>query len=153
MIAPLDPGVEGAALADLQRAAYAVEAELIGAESLPPMQEDARAVRGLGLSWLGARDAHGLTGAVGYQRVDDLVDIHRLVVHPRAFRQGIATALLDALEAREAAEGTVRRYTVGTGAANLPAVALYERRGFRVAEVREVAPGLQWLRLDRRVRG
>ena len=58
-----------------------------------------------------------LVGAVSYKRDGDTVDIHRLVVDPAAFRGGIATALLDALEAREAG---ATHWTVGTGAANAP---------------------------------
>jgi ribosomal protein S18 acetylase RimI-like enzyme len=153
VIVALDPAAAAPALVRLQRASYAVEAELIGVESLPPMQEDADALLAAGLTWLGAREGGELLGAVAYRRLRDLVDIHRLVVHPRAFRRGIATALLDALEVREGAHGVVRRYVVGTGALNRPAIELYRRRGFRITEQREVAPAVRWLRLDRRVPG
>ena len=44
----------------------------------------------------------GCVGAVSFKRAGGTVDIHRLVVDPAAFRGGVATALLDALEAREA---------------------------------------------------
>jgi len=75
-------------------------------------------------------------GAVSYKRLGDgTVDIHRLVVDPAAFRRGIASALLDALDAAAPATRTI----VATGAANAPARALYERRGFR--PVREVVAG------------
>jgi ribosomal protein S18 acetylase RimI-like enzyme len=153
VIVALDPVAAAPALLRLQRDAYAVEAELIGVDSLPPMEEDADALLAAGLTWLGAREDGTLVGAVAYQRRDDLVDIHRLVVHPRAFRRGVATRLLDALEARERAGGPVRRLVVGTGARNRPAIELYRRRGFRITEQREVAPGVAWVRLDRRVPG
>jgi ribosomal protein S18 acetylase RimI-like enzyme len=74
------------------------------------------------------------------------VDIHRLVVDPEVFRGGIATALLDALEAREAG---ATHWTVGTGAANAPALALYARRGFTPTAERTVPGGIRWVRLDR----
>jgi ribosomal protein S18 acetylase RimI-like enzyme len=133
-------------LVALQRAAYAVEAELIGARELPPMRETPEQLRRTGETFLGARRDGRLVGAVSYERDGATVDIHRLVVDPAAFRGGVATALLDALEAREAA---AEHWTVGTGAANAPARALYERRGYSVTEERTVPGGIRWVRLDR----
>ena len=147
-VEPLDLG-DDATLAELvaiQRAGYIIEAQLIGAESLPPLRETPEQVRASGETFLGALEDGALLGAVSYRRLGDLVDIHRLVVHPDAFRRGIATALLDALDARET---SAQRWTVGTGAGNGPALALYERRGFRRTEERDVGDGLRWIRLDR----
>jgi ribosomal protein S18 acetylase RimI-like enzyme len=135
-----------AAVVALQRASYAVEAELIGAPSLPPLVETPAQLRASGETFLGATEGDRLLGAVAYKRDGDTVDIHRLVVDPGAFRRGIATALLDALEAREAGAA---RWSVGTGAANLPARALYERRGFAAAEERIVPGGVKWVRMER----
>jgi ribosomal protein S18 acetylase RimI-like enzyme len=148
VIRPLDLGDDAtlAAVVALQRASYAVEAELIGAPSLPPLVETPEQVRASGETFLGASDGGTLLGAVSYRRDGDTVDIHRLVVSPAAFRRGIATALLDALEEREAG---ATRWIVGTGAANLPARALYERRGFAAAEERIVPGGVKWVRLER----
>ena len=89
-----------------------------------------------GETFLGARRDGRLVGAVSFKRAGGTVDIHRLVVDPGAFRGGVATALLDALEAREAG---ATHWTVGTGAANAPARALYERRGFEATEERDRA--------------
>jgi ribosomal protein S18 acetylase RimI-like enzyme len=133
-------------LVELQRASYRVEADLIGAESLPAMHETAEQLRACGESFLGALRTGRLLGALGYVRDGETVDIHRLVVHPAAFRRGLATALLDALEARE--DGA-RRWIVGTSAANEPALALYAGRGFRVAEERTLPGGIRYLGLER----
>lgn len=133
-------------LVALQRAAYAVEAELIGARELPPMREIPAELQATGETFLGARRDGRLVGAVSFKRDGATVDIHRLVVDPAAFRGGVATALLDALEARESA---AEHWTVGTGAANAPARALYERRGYAVTEERTVPGGIRWVRLDR----
>ena len=130
----------------LQRASYAVEARLIGAAELPPMRETAEQLRASGETFLGAARAGALVGAVAYKRAAGTVDIHRLVVDPAAFRGGVATALLDALEARE---GDADHWTVGTGAANAPARALYERRGFEATEERVMPGGIRWVRMDR----
>ncbi len=133
-------------LVALQRASYAVEAQLIGATELPPMRDTPAALRASGETFLGAVRAGALVGAVGYKRSAGTVDIHRLVVDPSAFRGGVATLLLDALEAREP---DAEHWTVGTGAANTPARALYERRGYEVTEERIVLGGIRWVRLDR----
>jgi ribosomal protein S18 acetylase RimI-like enzyme len=132
------------ALLALQRAAYAVEAQLLRTREIPALSETAAELAVSGETFLGAERDGRLVGAVSYRLVDDTVDIHRLVVDPACFRQGIAGELLDALPA-------ARRYVVATGAANAPARALYERRGFRLAGAREVAPGLVVVQLERLV--
>ena len=83
---------------------------------------------------------------MSYKRDGDTVDVHRLVVDPAAFRGGVATALLDALDLRER---DAARWTVGTGAANAPARALYEKRGFAVVEERELPGGVRYVRMER----
>ena len=133
-------------LVALQRASYAVEAQLIGAAELPPMRETPAELRATRETFLGARRGGRLVGAISFKRAGGTVDIHRLVVDPGAFRGGVATALLDALEAREAG---ATHWTVGTGAANAPARTLYERRGFEPTEERVVPGGIRWVRLDR----
>lgn len=134
------------AIVRLQRASYAVEAELIGAASLPPMRETPEQLRGSRETMLGAHLDGALAGVVGYVRDGDEVDIHRLAVAPSAFRRGVASALLDAIEAREAG---VAHWTVGTGTANAPARTLYERRGFVAVEERLLPGAISWTRLVR----
>jgi ribosomal protein S18 acetylase RimI-like enzyme len=133
-------------LVALQLASYAVEAQLIGAAELPPMRETTEQLRASGETFLGARREGRLVGAVSFKREGATVDIHRLVVDPSAFRGGVATTLLDALEAREAG---AERWIVGTGAGNAPAVALYEGRGYAVTEERTVPGGIRWVQLCR----
>lgn len=149
---PLDPRAEavGPALLELQRASYAVEAALIGHDGIPALHETLEELRGADESWLGALDEDGLMGAVAWQRLPDgTIDICRLIVAPRAFRTGVATALLDALdEAHPDAP-----FSVSTGSLNAPAVALYARRGFEERSRREAAPGLWVTQLARQARG
>ena len=126
---------------DLQRAAYAVEAALIGSDGIPQLTETIDELRAADESWLGVSDAHGLAGAVSWrEQPDGTVDIHRLVVAPRAFRRGVATTLLDALDGRY----PDRPMVVSTGRDNAPARELYRRRGFVLLGEREVVAGL-WI--------
>ena len=95
-----------------------MEAALIAANGIPQLTETLGELQAAGLVWLGTFDETGLTGAVSWRVLDDgTVDIHRLVVAPRAFRRGIATALLDALDARFPG----RHALVSTGRDNGPA--------------------------------
>jgi ribosomal protein S18 acetylase RimI-like enzyme len=121
----------------LQRASYRVEADLLGVDTLPALTESAEQLRFAGERFLGAYDGRRLIGAVSWRREGSLLDIHRLVVHPDAFRRGVASRLLDALD--EAQKGA-KRTIVATGAANQPARRLYERRGFEPYDER-IAPG------------
>ena len=142
-VRPLD--VSDAATAQavvvLQREAYAVEAALIGSDGIPALTESLGAVQAAAEDWLGISDDKVLVGAVSWRQLDDgTIDIHRLVVAPHAFRQGVASALLDALERRF----PDRPMLVSTGRDNAPARRLYERRGFGLVRYREVMPGL-WI--------
>ena len=132
---------------ELQRAAYAVEAELIGFDGIPPLQESLQELRGCGESFLGLDDDTGLAAAVSWTRLHDgTLDICRLMVHPRAHRRGFATALLDSLDRLEPAA----RAVVATGTANRPALALYQRRGFTPTGTRQIGPATTVTLLERR---
>lgn len=125
----------------LQREAYAVEAGLIGSDGIPQLTETLEELQAAGLDWLGTFDEAELAGAVSWKVLDDgTVDIYRLVVAPRAFRRGIASALLDELDGRYPDSPTL----VSTGRDNGPARELYRRRGFTVVREREAIPGL-WI--------
>lgn len=140
-----DPGTAQQVLA-VQRAAYAVEAALLGDDRIPPLHEDLRALVAAPLRWLGATDDGQLTGALAYVEDSDLVDVHRLVVDPERHRRGtgrrLVCAVLDAT--------TAPRVTVATGRDNVPACRLYASLGFAAAGDGEVLPGLEISRWELR---
>ena len=149
-VRPLDVDDDETATAvlALQRSAYAVEAALIGSDGIPALTETLQQLRAADESWFGVLDPETgrLAGAVAWRELDDgTVDICRLVVAPEAFRRGIATALLNAIDGRFPA----RPMVVSTGRANAPAIALYRRRGFRPVRDREAAPELWVTDLER----
>ncbi|RVX44383.1 acetyltransferase (GNAT) family protein [Nonomuraea polychroma] len=139
-ISPVDHPL-GVELLALQKAAYAVEAELIGDDRIPPLHESLEELRAQPLRWLGAVDEDGrLVGAVAWEETGDEVDVNRLVVHPSAVRRGIGRALVKEALVRAGA----RRVVVATGRDNSPARRLYEGLGFALAGEVEVIPGL-WI--------
>ncbi|WP_219825722.1 GNAT family N-acetyltransferase [Nonomuraea typhae] len=126
-------------LLDLQHASYAIEAQIIGDDRIPPLHEDLAALKAEPLLWLGARDDAGnLVGAIAWEETPGLVDINRLVVDPGALRQGIGRTLVKEVLARAGG----RKVVVSTGRGNTPARTLYERLGFTHVEDVEVIPGL-----------
>ncbi|MEV4221287.1 GNAT family N-acetyltransferase [Nonomuraea sp. NPDC049725] len=126
------------ALFEVQRAAYAVEAELIGDDRIPPLRESLDDLLAQPLRWLGALDGERLLGAIAWTESDEEVDVDRLVVDPAAHRRGIGRALVTEVIAR-AGE---RRIVVSTGRDNVPARTLYEKLGFVLKSEFEPIPGL-----------
>jgi ribosomal protein S18 acetylase RimI-like enzyme len=123
----------------IQHAAYAVEAELIGFDGIPPLQEDLAGLTSSTEHWLGRYDGAVLVGAVAYEFPDDrTVEISRLIVDPAYARRGHGRALLDHLDRTEPRPVSL----VSTGSANTPAVSLYKARGYTEVGQVEVAPGI-----------
>jgi ribosomal protein S18 acetylase RimI-like enzyme len=141
VIRPLDVSDRALAerLLEIQHRAYAVEAELIGFDGIPPLQEDLAGLMSSTEHWLGQYDGEALVGAVAYEFPDDAtIEISRLIVDPAHARRGHGRALLDHLDTLEPRPTSV----VSTGTANTPAVNLYKSRGYREDGRIEIAPGI-----------
>lgn len=63
--------------------------------------------------------------------VQNLAQLDSLAVHPEARRQGLATAVLQALLAW-AAQNRAHHFSLEVRAGNAPAIALYQRLGLRI---------------------
>lgn len=151
LIRPLDltDDVTAAAVHRIGRAAYAVEAELIGFDGIPALSESLAELRARPLRWIGALSGAGeITGFLAWEEEEDGsgVCVDRLCVAPAWFRRGIASLLLDHV-LTDVLPG--RRVTVTTGAANAPAVALYTRLGFTRGPDFSPVPGLRMASFSR----
>ncbi|MCX4777208.1 GNAT family N-acetyltransferase [Streptomyces sp. NBC_01264] len=123
------------------RAAYAVEAELIGFDGIPALRESLADLRARPLNWIGALSGDGeITGFLAWGEEADAVHLDRLCVDPARFRRGIASLLLRHVLTDVLPHRTV---TVTTGADNAPAVTLYERSGFTRGADFSPVPGLR----------
>ncbi len=141
-IRPLDltDDATAAAVHRIGRAAYAVEAELIGFDGIPALGESLAGMRACPLNWLGALSGDGsLDGFLAWEEEGEAISIDRLCVDPDRFRRGVGSLLLRHALTEVFPE---RAVVVTTGAANTPAVTLYERLGFSRGPDFSPVPGL-----------
>ncbi|NND02227.1 MAG: GNAT family N-acetyltransferase [Acidimicrobiia bacterium] len=124
-----------ARVVQLQRAAYAVEAKLIGFDGIPPLHDTVADVQAHKIVWVGAFQGDNLVGGLGYSDDGPVRDIDRLFVDPAEARRGIGRALVSSVLDHP-------ELHVSTGAANHPARELYESLGFVAAGQREIAVGV-----------
>lgn len=110
------------------QASYAVEAKLLGAENnFPPLKRPLSQFINAESEFFGYQNGDRIAGIIEVKVDADKVHIQSLVVDPEFFRQGVASQLLNFLFQQFRS----KHYTVETGAANGPAIALYERFGFK----------------------
>jgi ribosomal protein S18 acetylase RimI-like enzyme len=125
---------------ELQRVSYQIEADLIGSSMIPPLRESLEELQSCGEVFHGWFEADRLLGFIAHKLEKNVLDIHRVAVHPDGFRRGIARQLLEFVLKLE--RGATRA-VVQTGSLNLPACKLYLSFGFEILERKEVAPGLE----------
>lgn len=134
---------------EVQLSSYRVEAELTGFDGIPPLKDTVERLQACGETFLGFFQDEALAGAASYLLKGKTLDIHRVMVHPRYFRKGVATSLLRHL-LTSTPQATV--VEVSTGSDNPPARHLYRQLGFAEVGEEEVAPGF-WMTRFRLVRG
>ncbi|MBG9550417.1 GNAT family N-acetyltransferase [Cytobacillus firmus] len=115
----------------VQLPAYKIEAEIIGYPDLPPLKDSADSLRTTGETFFGYFTGEKLCGAISFKEKNDVLDIHRLIVHPEHFRKGIAQKLLNYIGRRP----IIKKMIVTTGSKNTPAVAFYLKNGFKEVEM------------------
>jgi [ribosomal protein S18]-alanine N-acetyltransferase len=78
-------------------------------------------------------DGGKLAGYLVCSRYDQVFHLMNIAVDPAARRRGVASRLLEAMLARAGVDAS---YTLEVRTSNAPAIALYERFGFRAAGTR-----------------
>jgi ribosomal protein S18 acetylase RimI-like enzyme len=135
------------AILQIQKAAYRVEAAIIGHQDLPPLRETAKDVRDSSEDFYGCY--HGddeLSGIISLDCQPNEVFVCRLVVHPDSFRRGIGSALIRYAEAQAR---TTRAAFIKVNAAirNQPALALYRKLGFQSTREHTTPDGVDMIEL------
>jgi ribosomal protein S18 acetylase RimI-like enzyme len=111
----------------IQIPSYEVEAKIIGYYEIPPLKDTVDTLQKCEETFFGYYENTELCGAISLKVVDDnIVDIHRLIVHPNHFRKGIAQLLLNFV----ISNFDVKKVEVATGSKNTPAVNFYIKNGF-----------------------
>ena len=128
------------------QSAYAIEARLIGCDDFPPLSRSAGNIRASTSTFLGEIADTELRAVIEYSETPGALSIDSLVVHPEHFRQGHAGRLLEAVIEKSGGCDV----EVETAVANVPAIALYQREGFRETERWTTGEGIQKLKLLRK---
>ena len=130
----------------IQLPAYRIEADIIGFDGIPQLQDTPASILACGETFLGFRISEEWAGFLSYEQKDGTLDICRLIVDPARFRQGIARQLVQAA----ISEAAGNKVTVSTGLANIPALKLYESLGFKPYGETGIAPGVSLCHLERK---
>jgi len=138
----------------LQHAAYREEARLIGVavSELPPLQDTVLSLQACPETFYGYRtEDGGLVGAIAVEAnannnaASAAFVISRMMVHPEHFRQGIGRRLVEHALAQQPRAA----WEVTAETRNAPAIALYERCGFKRGESFRPAPNIEMIRFAR----
>lgn len=128
MIKTIDISVRDNALdvLNIQIPSYTVEAEIIGTNEIPPLRDTVETLQECEEVFFGYYEDEDLCGAISLKIENNVLDIHRLIVHPIHFRKRIAQKLLNFVTNKY----EVKKIKVATGSKNTPAVSFYIKNGF-----------------------
>jgi ribosomal protein S18 acetylase RimI-like enzyme len=116
---------------NIQIPSYKVEAEIIDFYDIPPLKDTVYTLKQCGETFFGYYLKEELCGVISIKVENGIIDIHRLMVHPKHFKKGIAESLLDFIENDNEGLETI---IVSTGSKNTPAVTFYLKNGFSKTE-------------------
>ena len=111
---------------NIQIPSYMVEADIIGTNEIPPLRDTVETLQECEEVFFGYYEDEDLCGAISLKIENNVVDIHRLIVHPTHFRKRIAQKLLNFVTNNY----EVKKIKVATGSKNTPAVSFYIKNGF-----------------------
>ncbi len=144
-LAHQDPEV-AAQIHRIWRASYREEARLLEIGDFPPLRRTVEAIQQAASRFFGLSVEGTLAAVVEVDADSEPLDLSALVVRPDFFRRGLATGLLRQLLEEEFPG---RAVSVTTGAANVPAIRLYEKLGFRIVERWDHREGIAMVTLHR----
>lgn len=133
----------------LQRVSYQVEAQIIGFDRIPPLMDTLSSISKCDETFLGYYLENDLlAGIISYKLEGQVLDIHRLAVHPDFFRKGVAQKLLTHVESLKCG---FTKIVVSTGLKNEPAINLYLKFGFKRIRTVKMEEGIDIVSFEKPV--
>jgi ribosomal protein S18 acetylase RimI-like enzyme len=126
---------------------YRVEAALLKAVIFAPLQRSLKDFMHSETEFYGFLKEQELAAVIEVKREPTSTHIQSLVVDPRFFRQGIASALLVFV----LNSYNTRTFTVETGLANAPATKLYKRFQFKEVSQYDTDHGIRKIRFEKKI--
>ena len=111
----------------VQFPSYRIEAALLDNYEIPPLKDTVASLHNCDETFFGYFIDEELCGVISLKLEEDIVDIHRLFVHPNHLRKGIAKKLLYFLQEEF---HDAKKMIVTTGSKNSPAIEFYQKNGF-----------------------
>jgi len=123
----------------LQKASYIIEAELINFYEIPPLKDTFETIKECDEIFFGYYINESLAGIISYKISEKVLDIHRVAIHPRFFRRGVAGKLIAFIENLQR---DISKIEVCTGKKNTPAINLYLKNGYKEVKDIEIGEGI-----------
>ncbi len=137
------------AILALQKRSYEVEASIIRSRQIPPLQETLLHLQQSKEIFLGYYIEDTLAGVISFKVLGKELDIYRLFIDPAHFKQGIAQKLLTFVEKNYSAT----KISVSTASKNMPAICLYQKKGFVVIRTTKINDELTLVHLEKVIEG
>lgn len=125
---------------------YTVEAKLLNVTDFPPLRRPLESYLKSDNMFFGYLENTEITGIIELEYNNKCTDINSLVVHPKFFRRGIASKLLEFIFNRFDS----KLFIVETGANNKPATELYKKLGFKEIKQWDTDFGIRKILFERR---
>ncbi|MBM7870914.1 ribosomal protein S18 acetylase RimI-like enzyme [Clostridium pascui] len=130
----------------LQIASYKIEAELIDFYEIPPLKDTLDSLTKCDEIFYGYFINDILAGIISYKINENILDIHRVAVHPCFFKRGIGEKMISFIEK---IEDIINKVVVCTGKENLPAVNLYLKNGYQKVKDIEISKGIYLIEFEK----
>jgi ribosomal protein S18 acetylase RimI-like enzyme len=142
---PADPSI-AVKIHEVLQAAYTLEAERIGCASCPPLRETMEDLRASSDTFLVFHQGGQFIAVLSFASGTIPVTVTRVAVRPSHLRLGIGTSLFSEFAARAMPNASL---AVSTAAANAPAVAFYQKLGFKALRLTTSPEGISLLHLTK----
>lgn len=130
----------------LQRVSYKIEAQLIDFYEIPPLNETIDSLQVCDEIFYGYYINDVLTGIISFKIINNVLDIHRVAIHPTFFRMGIANKLINFIEGLKS---NINKIVLCTGKDNLPAIDLYLKNSYKKTNDIEIKNGIYMTKFEK----